>query len=91
VQPNGYNDSRPSTGSASSPTSSTSKPVVSGFYADGLLNMHKAVPAIPSHTSGASVNGVDGYRLQQIAASMCKTNVSLSHLKHPLDLLVLRS
>ncbi|KAG1744353.1 hypothetical protein EDD22DRAFT_1005710 [Suillus occidentalis] len=60
MQPNGYNGSRPSICSATSPTSSTSKPVVTGFDADVLPNMHKAVPAVPSHTSGASVNGVDG-------------------------------
>ncbi|KAG1758381.1 hypothetical protein EDD22DRAFT_850083 [Suillus occidentalis] len=80
VQPNGYNGSRPSTGSATFPTSSTSKPVVTDFHADGLQNIHKAVPAVPSHTSGASVN----------AASMCKATVSLSRLNHPLDLLALR-
>ncbi|KAG1770109.1 hypothetical protein EDD22DRAFT_993102 [Suillus occidentalis] len=70
VQPNGYNGSRPSTGSATFPTSSTSKPVVTDFHADGLQNIHKAVPAVPSHTSGASVNGVDGYRLQQLYSSL---------------------
>jgi hypothetical protein len=70
VQPNGYNGSRPSTGSATSPTSSTSKPVVAGFHADGLPNIHKAVPAVPPHTSGASVNGTDAYRLQQSDSSL---------------------
>jgi hypothetical protein len=70
AQPNGYNGSRPSTGSATSPTSSLSKPGITGFHADGLPNIHKAVPAVPSHTSGASVNGVDAYRLQQSDSSL---------------------
>ncbi|KAG1874382.1 CNH domain-containing protein [Suillus subluteus] len=70
VQPNGFNGSRPSTGSATSPILSTSKPVATGSHADGLPNIHKAVPAVPSHTNGASVNGADVYRLQQSDSSL---------------------
>lgn len=83
VQPNGYNASRPSTGSATSPTSSTSRPVVTGSHTDGLPNIHKAVPAVPKHTNGASVNGVDVYRFQQSDSSLDVAGYSVAVTPKP--------
>ena len=56
VQPNGHHSSHPSTGSATSPTTSVGKtPPL-----DALPNLNKPVPAVPMYTNG-SVQGADLY------------------------------
>ena len=67
--PQAPNVPRPSTASTTSPTSSTSKPAVTSPHSDAP-NVYKPVPAIPSHSNGTSINGVDADRVQQSESSL---------------------